>query len=65
MGFHGGSVAKNLPANVGDVGSGPGWGRSGEGNGNGKHLGVSFLGNTIEGGAWQASVHEIAKMDTS
>lgn len=23
------------------------------------------IGNTMEGGAWQASVHEIAKMDTS
>lgn len=36
-------MAKNLPANVGDVGSGPGWGRSGEGNGNGKHHGRRSL----------------------
>ena len=35
MGFPGGSVLKNPPANAGDVGSIPGWGRSaGEGNGN-------------------------------
>ena len=35
MGFLGGSVIKNLPANAGDVGSIPGLGRSpGEGNGN-------------------------------
>ena len=35
MGFPGGSVVKNLPANAGDIGSIPGWGRSpGEGNGN-------------------------------
>ena len=35
MGFPGGSVVKNLPANAGDVGSIPGLGRSpGEGNGN-------------------------------
>jgi len=35
MGFPGGSVVKNLPANVGDVGSIPGWGRYPEGgNGN-------------------------------
>ena len=34
-GFPGGSVAKNLPANVGDKGWIPGAGRSlGEGNGN-------------------------------
>ena len=35
IGFPGGSVAKNLPANAGDGGSIPGSGRSsGEGNGN-------------------------------
>ena len=34
MGFTGGSVVKNLPANAGDAGSIPGWGRSpGEGKG--------------------------------
>ena len=35
MGFPGGSVVKNLPANAGDAGSNPESGRfSGEGNGN-------------------------------
>ena len=35
MGFPGGSVVKNLPANAGDMGLIPGLGRSpGEGNGN-------------------------------
>ena len=35
MGFRGGSVVKNLPANAGDAGSIPGSGRfPGEGNGN-------------------------------
>ena len=35
QGFPGGAVVKNPPANAGDVGSIPGWGRSpGEGNGN-------------------------------
>ena len=63
MGFPVGSVVKNPPASVGDVGSVPGWGRSGEGNG--KPLQYSCLGNPMDGGAWQASVHEIAKMDTS
>ena len=34
-GFQGGSVVKNSPANTGDTGSIPGWGRSpGEGDGN-------------------------------
>ena len=40
-GFPGGSVVKNLPANVGDVGLIPGWGRSpGEGNGNPTHSSI-------------------------
>ena len=35
MGFPSGSVVKNPPANVGDAGLIPGWGRSsGEGNSN-------------------------------
>ena len=35
MGFPADSAVKNLPANAGDIGSIPGWGRSpGEGNGN-------------------------------
>ena len=35
MGFLGGLVVKNPPANAGDAGLTPGWGRSpGEGNGN-------------------------------
>ena len=35
MGFPGGSVVKNPPANAGDMGLIPGWGKSpGEGNGN-------------------------------
>ena len=43
MGFQGGSVVKNLPANVGDAGSISGSGRSlGEGNGN--PLQYSYLG---------------------
>ena len=46
-GFPGGSVVMNLPANAGDLGSIPGWGRSlGEGNGN--LLQYSCLGNPID-----------------
>ena len=45
---------------VGDVGSIPGWGRfPGEGNGN--PLQYSCLGNAMDRGAWQATVHEVAK----
>ena len=54
------SVIKNLPANAGDMGSIPGLGRfSGEGNGN--PLQYSCLGNPIDRGASQATVHGVAK----
>ena len=47
MGFPGGIVVKNLPANAGDVGSIPGLGRSlGEGNGNA--LQYSCLENPVD-----------------
>ena len=48
MGFPGGSVVKNPPANAGDVGLIPGLGRyPGEGNGN--ELQYSCLGNPTAG----------------
>ena len=63
MGFPGGSVVKNPPANegdTGDVGLIPGSGRSlGEGNGN--PLQYSCLGNPMDRGAWRASAHDVAK----
>ena len=47
MGFPGGSVVKNLPANAGDMGSISGSGRfPGEGNGDG--LQYSYLGNLMD-----------------
>ena len=56
MGFPGGSVVKNLPANAGDSGSIPGSERfPGEGNGN--PLQYSFLENPMDRGAWRATVH--------
>ena len=60
-----GLVVKNLPANAGDVGSVPGSERSpGEGNGNPSQS--SCLGNPTERGAWQATVHGVAKeLDTT
>ena len=56
MGFPDGSVVKNLPANVGDLGSIPGLGRS-PGEENGKQLQHSFLGNPMGRGVWWATVH--------
>ena len=54
---------KNLPANAGDVrdlGSIPGTGRfPGEGHGN--PVQYSCLGNPMHRGAWQATVHSVAK----
>ena len=49
MGFPGGSVVKNLPANAGDVGLIPGLGRSPV-KGNGKLLQYSCLGNPMDRG---------------
>ena len=59
-GFPGGSVIKNLLANVGDAGSIPELERfPGEGNGN--LLQYSLLENPIDRGAWWAAVHGVAK----
>ena len=50
----------NPPANAGDVGSVPGWGRySGVGNGN--SLEYSCLGNPMNRGAWRAIVCGVAR----
>ena len=62
-GFPGGVVVKNLPANEGDVGSIPESGRS-LGEGNGKLLQYSCLGNSMDRAAWQATVHKIKKTQT-
>ena len=60
MGFPGASLVKNQSANAGDPGSIPGLGRSlGEGNGN--PLQYTYLGNPRDRGAWQATVHGVAK----
>ena len=57
------SVVKNLPANEGDVGSIPGLGSS-LGEGNGDPLQYSCLENPMDGGAWWATVHGVAKSQT-
>ena len=56
----GGSVVKYLPAKLEDVSSIPGSGRS-PGKGNGKPLQCSFLGNSVDRGAWWTTVHRTAK----
>ena len=53
----------NLPANAGDIrdmGSISGSGRS-PGEGNGNPLQYSCLGNPMDRGTWQATVHGVAK----
>ena len=53
-------MVKNLPANVGDVGSIPESGRSlGEGNGN--PFQYSCLEKSMDRGAWQATVRGVTK----
>ena len=55
MGFPGGSVVKNPPANAGDMGSISRSGRS-PGEGNGNPLQHFCLGNPIDRGAWWATL---------
>jgi len=53
-------MVKNPPSSAGDTGSIPGLGRSpGEGNGNPFHC--FCLGNPMNRGAWQATVHGVTK----
>ena len=59
-GFPGGTVGINLPASAGEVGLIPGFGRSPEG-GNGYPLQCSCLEDSMDGGAWWATVHGVAK----
>ena len=60
LGFPGGSVVKIPSASAGDPGSIPGSGRS-PGEGNGNPLQYSCLENLMDRGAWQATVHGVAK----
>ena len=62
-GFPGGSDGKASGFNVGDPGSIPGSGRS-PGKGNGNPLQYSCLENSMDGGAWWATVHGVAKSRT-
>ena len=53
-------MVENPSANAGDVGSVPGLGRS-PGEGNGNPLPYSYLEKPMDRGAWQATVHGVAK----
>ena len=61
--FSAGAVVKTSPANAGDMSSIPGSGRS-PGVGNGNLLQCSCLENSIDRGAWQATVQGVAKSQT-
>ena len=58
--FPGGSVVKNLPDKAGAMGLIPGLGKS-PGEGNGNPLQYSCLENSMDRGAWRATVHGVAK----
>ena len=65
LGLPGGAVVKNLPAsagNTGDTGSIPGSGRS-PARGYGSPLQYSSLENSMDRGAWRATVHSVAELD--
>ena len=58
-------VVKNLPADAGDVGDSgliPGSGRS-PGGGNGNLLQYFYLENSMDRGAWQATIHGVTELD--
>ena len=63
MGFPGGSDSVGSTCKAGDMDSMPGSGRS-HGEGNGNPLQYSGLGNRLDRGVWQATVHEVTKSRT-
>ena len=66
MGFLGSSVVKNPPANAGDAGDEswiPGSGRW-PGGRNGNPIQYSCLENSMDRGAWWATIHGVAKSQT-
>ena len=63
MGFPGGSVGRESAWNAGDPGLIPDSGRS-PGEGNGYSLQYSCLENSVDRGAWWATVHGVAESPT-
>ena len=60
LGFPGGLVAENPPANAGNMGLIPDPGRS-PGGGHDNPLQYYCLENPMDRGAWQATFHRVAK----
>ena len=60
VGFPGSSMVKNLPVNIGDTGSIPRLGRE-----NGNPFQDSCWENSMDRGAWWATVHRVTKSDTT
>ena len=63
IGFLGGVVVKNLPANAGEEGLIPGLGRS-SGEEISKPLQYSYLENPRNGGDWWTAVYGVARSQT-
>ena len=63
LGFPDGSAVKNPSADTGEAGSILGLGRS-PGGGNGNPLQYSCLENSMDRGAWWATVHGVTKGQT-
>ena len=63
LGFPGGSDSKESSCNAGDLSLIPGLGRS-LGEGNNYPLQYSGLENSMDRGAWQATVHGVVKSQT-
>ena len=63
LSFPGGSDSKESACSAGDLALIPGLGRS-PGEGNGNPLQYSCLENPMNGGAWQAALHGVAKSQT-
>ena len=63
LGFTGGSDSKESACHMGDLGSVSGLGRS-PGEGNGNPLQYSCLENSMNRGAWQATVHGVVRSRT-
>ena len=64
LGFPCGLPGKESACNAGDLGSIPGLGRS-PAEGEGYPLQYACLENSMDGGAWQATVHRVSESDTT